>query len=295
LRETSGCAKLIINGDDFGLSVGVNHGIIHLYREGRLTSTSLMVNEAASDQAIEFALRNPGLGVGLHLNLTTGCPTLPAGEVRTLVDGDGSFLPPSRLAMGVMTGRVKQGEIRDELAAQIELCNGVGLRLSHLDSHYHIHAIPIIGRIVGDLAGRYGIGRIRTPRVTAVLVPHIVARIGVLASKSACQGPEGGNGQGPSTWEPMELRRESFRTTRYLLYLRWWLGDRALDDLHRTLKALRGCPIEISSHPGFMDEGLVTSDDYVEGRLEELRLLDSPGFRDMLDDLGFALANFTDL
>lgn len=36
--------KLIVNGDDFGLSPGVNRGIIESYLNGILTSTTLMVN-----------------------------------------------------------------------------------------------------------------------------------------------------------------------------------------------------------------------------------------------------------
>ena len=42
--------RLIVNADDFGLSAGVNEGILRAHRDGIVTSTSLMVR-----QPIEFA------------------------------------------------------------------------------------------------------------------------------------------------------------------------------------------------------------------------------------------------
>ena len=36
--------RLIINADDFGLSPGVNRGIVEAFREGILTSTTMLVN-----------------------------------------------------------------------------------------------------------------------------------------------------------------------------------------------------------------------------------------------------------
>ena len=47
--------SLIVNGDDFGYSREVNAGIIRAHREGILTSTSLMVAEAARDEAAALA------------------------------------------------------------------------------------------------------------------------------------------------------------------------------------------------------------------------------------------------
>lgn len=60
---------LIVNGDDFGLSPGVNRGILEAHRRGVLTSTSLMVNRAAAPAAAALARDAPELSVGLHLEL----------------------------------------------------------------------------------------------------------------------------------------------------------------------------------------------------------------------------------
>ena len=57
---------LIINGDDFGLSPGVNDGIVEAHTRGILTSTSLMVAAPAAAQAAKLARAHPALSVGLH-------------------------------------------------------------------------------------------------------------------------------------------------------------------------------------------------------------------------------------
>lgn len=288
-------AKVIINGDDFGLSPGVNRGIIHLFQNGILTSTTLMVNQPATEQAIDFALRHPRLGVGVHLNLSTGRPLLPSERVRSLVGRGGKFLPRSRLILGVFTGRVKQEEIRDELAAQIDFCTRARLQLSHLDSHCHIHAMPIIGPIVAHLGRRHGITRIRTPRLAAPLVPYIVKRGGFLVNKIGFCGMRSRKRQGNLTGQAISASWKSFETTSYLVHLGWWIRDTFPEDLYRTLATLGDCPIEIASHPGFVDEELAALSNYVDRREDEVRLLSDPQFRTMLNELGLVLSNFGDL
>jgi len=65
---------LIINGDDFGASRGINRGILQAHRDGILTSTSLLVDRPASVEAAALARAHPRLSVGLHLELDAGDP-----------------------------------------------------------------------------------------------------------------------------------------------------------------------------------------------------------------------------
>src|SRR2546430_6336748 len=60
---------LIVNADDFGASRGINRGIIEAHQRGVLTSTSLLVNAAASGEAAELSRSAPGLSVGLHADV----------------------------------------------------------------------------------------------------------------------------------------------------------------------------------------------------------------------------------
>lgn len=100
---------LIVNGDDFGLSSGVNRGILDAHRRGILTSTSLMVRREAAQQAARLARRAPALGVGLHLELEDGMD----GDPRAAVD------------------------------AQLRRFEGLmGRPPTHLDSHHDVHGDP---------------------------------------------------------------------------------------------------------------------------------------------------------
>ena len=58
--------RLIVNADDFGLSEGVDHGIVDAFSNGIVTSTSLMVRRPAARHAAELARLHTRLSVGLH-------------------------------------------------------------------------------------------------------------------------------------------------------------------------------------------------------------------------------------
>ena len=98
-REAGGRKRLIVSGDDFGLSPGTNFGIIKAHRDGILTNASLMVNGSAFAEAVELARATPGLSVGLHLVLVQGRATSAPSDIPDLVDGAGMF-PNSAPAAG---------------------------------------------------------------------------------------------------------------------------------------------------------------------------------------------------
>lgn len=59
---------LIVNADDFGYSYGINKGIIEAHKDGIVTSTSLLVDAIAVDEAKDL-LQYENLSVGLHFEL----------------------------------------------------------------------------------------------------------------------------------------------------------------------------------------------------------------------------------
>jgi predicted glycoside hydrolase/deacetylase ChbG (UPF0249 family) len=59
---------LIVNADDFGYSYSINKGIIEAHTNGIVTSTSVMVDAIASDQAKDLT-KFPDLSVGLHFEV----------------------------------------------------------------------------------------------------------------------------------------------------------------------------------------------------------------------------------
>jgi predicted glycoside hydrolase/deacetylase ChbG (UPF0249 family) len=77
---------LIVTADDFGITPGINRGILQAHREGILTSTSLMVDRAGAEEAAALGLAYPTLSIGLHLELDAVQPEhVPADLDRQLV------------------------------------------------------------------------------------------------------------------------------------------------------------------------------------------------------------------
>jgi predicted glycoside hydrolase/deacetylase ChbG (UPF0249 family) len=154
--------RLIINADDFGLCESVNKGIIETHTKGVLTSTTIMANMPAAQQAVDLAKNLPTLGVGVHLNLTAGKPLCQDNIVKLILDPQGHFaLSPGKLALAsLITGKVRTA-IETELASQIQWLIDKNIKPTHLDSHKHIHSFPTIFPIVCRLAKRFGIPAIR--------------------------------------------------------------------------------------------------------------------------------------
>jgi chitin disaccharide deacetylase len=154
----------IINGDDFGFSVGVNQAIVQAHTDGILTSTSLMVSAAQADMAIALAKQHPTLGVGLHLVLVCGRSVLPPAQIPHLVDGSGNFSNnPAQAGLKYQFSKAARRELRLEIRAQLEKFQESGLPMSHVDGHLHLHAHPVVLNILIDLAPEFGIRVIRLP------------------------------------------------------------------------------------------------------------------------------------
>lgn len=158
-------SHLIINADDFGLTAGVNRAILELHQSGVLTSTTLMAQAAASEEAINIAQATPRLGVGCHVVLVDGDPVLPQEEIPTLVDPvTGRFHHTLGIfLLGLLTGRIRAAEMEAEATAQIALLQDAGVTLTHVDTHKHAHMFPAVLKPVLRAAANCGIHAIRNP------------------------------------------------------------------------------------------------------------------------------------
>lgn len=158
-------SRLILNADDFGLTAGVNRAVIELHRAGVLTSATLMARAAAADEAIALACATPTLGVGCHVVLVDGEPTLPAPKISTLAKpSSGRFHPTLSAFLGALfLGQIRSSEIEAETAAQIALLQSKGVKLTHIDTHKHAHMFPAVLRPVLRAAKAAGIHAVRNP------------------------------------------------------------------------------------------------------------------------------------
>ena len=160
--DSSPSIPIIITGDDFGYSEAVNRAIVQAHREGVLTSASLMVNEGASDHAVELARANPGLAVGLHLVLVLGRAALPHSEIPHITDPRGRFTDsPFRAGLSYYFSAAARREMRREMRAQFERFAATGLPFSHVDGHTHLHMHPTIFEELIGLCREFGVRRAR--------------------------------------------------------------------------------------------------------------------------------------
>src|SRR5262249_21649616 len=115
----------------------------------------------------QLARDTPSLDLGIHLTLVGEGSVLPRDAIPTLVGGDGLLHRDAGAFAGRYLRRaVSIDEVRLELEAQIAKVLEAGVKATHLDGHQHLHMLPAIRRIVGDLARKYGIRCIRYPRET---------------------------------------------------------------------------------------------------------------------------------
>ena len=275
--------QLVVNADDFGISRGVNRGIIEAHQGGLVTSASLMANLPAAEDALTRATICPDLGLGLHLTLTAGRPLSPPEQVSTLVDGNGQFLVLGTLLARLSTGKVQGDQIRRELSAQIEWALRRGVRPDHVDSHHHVHVHPRVAPIVIALAREHQIGWVRCPAESGP-TPSVLALPAKDAARTVAISTFG------LVTRALVLRA-GLRTTRHFrgIGLGMGFGEAGL------LRALGSLPpglTELMTHPGHPDEELVRLTVFAEGRDRELGALTSPAVRDAIRRRRVRLTSF---
>src|SRR5881275_751482 len=152
----------IATADDLGWTGGVNRGILDAFRRGIVTSTSLLANGSAFLEAAKAAKSAPGLGVGVHLNLSDGAPVADHESVTSLLNDKGEFAdgPESLLLKRARRGLVLD-EVEEEWDAQIQKVRDAGIRPTHLDGHKHVHLLPGLFEIALRLAKKHGIEAVR--------------------------------------------------------------------------------------------------------------------------------------
>src|SRR4051812_18888854 len=113
---------LIVNADDFGLSDGVNEGIVRAHEDGIVTSASLMVRWPAAEKAAAYGRRG-GLAMGLHVDL-----------------GEWVYSEGSWSARYEVLEEESEALVAREVEYQLERFERlVGRPPTHLDSHQHVH------------------------------------------------------------------------------------------------------------------------------------------------------------
>jgi predicted glycoside hydrolase/deacetylase ChbG (UPF0249 family) len=158
---------LIITADDFGASKNINEGIKKAADEKAITSISVLSNFSESLQDLKQISENhPDIGIGIHLNITTGKPVLGADQVPSLISATGNFYTLEDLLCKVK--HISPDELRKELKAQIIALTKHDIRIDHLSDHNGILSLynPFFD-IITELAKEFNVP-VRTPVIAGV-------------------------------------------------------------------------------------------------------------------------------
>jgi predicted glycoside hydrolase/deacetylase ChbG (UPF0249 family) len=178
--------RLIINADDFGLNPGSNRAIVECFDAGALTSASLMMGMAGTEEAIALAATRPGLGLAVHLNLTCGRPLAPAAEVPSIVDSAGRFFTRSALERRSLLMRVRPVDVLREWRDQVAMALDRGVTLTHFDSHQHVHLLPGVMPAAIEIAAAHRLP-LRLPQEKTVLIAPARMRLRKLILQARCR------------------------------------------------------------------------------------------------------------
>jgi predicted glycoside hydrolase/deacetylase ChbG (UPF0249 family) len=278
---------LIVNADDFGMSSGVSRGILQAHAGGIVTSTTALVNAPGAGDALALASRVPGVGLGLHLNLSFGQPVLPPAQVPSLVGPDGRFFSGDRLLAAMK--RFRKQDIERELRAQFAHFVGLaGRPPDHLDSHQFIACLqPAVFAAMLELAASAQVP-IRDPG-DFLDVGRLERFLQRVSAENAGTGPDFRDFVDlPDTLSALRRHLPPFRSPDVFHYQFYGSGARPEVFLD-FLGALRDGVTEVMCHPGYAD-GL--GDAYCWPREHELAILLDPHLRRAIEDHGAQLVSF---
>lgn len=265
--------RVVLCADDFGLSEGVSAGILALAEMGRISATGAMTNCSAW-QAWGARLHGvpAPLGVGLHVNLTTGrpltsCPAL-APEGR---------LPPLPALMRRLSRAPVRAEIAAEIDAQLDAFVEVFGRMpDFVDGHQHVHVLPgIRGPFLDVLAARGLAGRawIRDPSDA----PAAILRRRLFPGKALTV-------RALAVGFGAAARARGFATNAGFSGFSDFAPGTEPERLFAAAFAALGPRPVVMCHPGGVDDALRRLDPVVESRPRELDYLSSEAFRRLLDE-----------
>ena len=283
--------NLIVNADDLGWTEGVNRGIAEAHRHGIVTSASLLANGGAFASGVQLALTTPGLGVGVHLNLSDGPPAADAETVTSLVNDQGELAGgPENLLLRLARRSVALDEVEREWDAQIQKICDTGIRPTHLDGHKHVQMLPGLFEIALRLAKRHGIDAVR--------VSHEASNLRAALASGATSGSvmkQGVQARGLKLLTPdarEQAERAGIATADYFCGIAQ-TGEWRREGVLRLLEVLPEGTTELMCHPGYVDEELEKSATRLKAsRHAELAILTDTQVRNLVASQGIRLIDY---
>ncbi len=279
--------KFVLNADDFGMNDAYNRAVLEGYAGGILKSASLVANGEAFEEALTKVIPAcPDLGIGLHLNIIEGKAN--AHDLNQLTDKDGKF-NNSYIQMLIKAYNPKEKEfleqVEKEFRAQIEEVRAKDIKITHLDSHVHVHSIPPIFEIVCKLAREYGINHIRTQFEQIYFVPDIfvhlskeyllnLVKIGILDTFTLINRKT--------------LKKYGLKTNDFLIGVGYtgMMSSLTVSCGLAALKDVKDVTVEALIHPCRYEDGTI------DNHFMEFQLTKNQKLKDKIKELGFEIGNY---
>jgi len=266
--------------DDYGLSPGVDEGILALAEARRITAFScITASPRWEESARQIKQLSGSVDIGIHFTLTQLAPlgsmprTAPAGK----------FPAMNRLYMQAVTRMLDLDEISQELGRQLSaFTEATGREPDFLDGHHHVHQLPGVRDVVTRLWGKRG-----WVRNTATSPSRVIAR-GIARPRATVLAAFGAAAR--RTWRAAGIATNSD-----------FAGVRNFDEpgsyrplMVRYLQDAQS-GLLIMCHPGRADARLAEIDHVTGAREQELAYLRSEDFSADLRTAGCELARLSEL
>lgn len=154
--------RVVVNADDLGISERVNDSIFEYMGKGLVTSATILANGEAVRGASTQSKLFPQCSIGVHLNLTEFRSLTSSKELAPILDEAGCFIPGMIRKVRVDSSLARA--IYDEWTRQVETAMELGIMISHIDSHQHVHTIPGLFPVVRKLMSKFEIRKVRLSR-----------------------------------------------------------------------------------------------------------------------------------
>lgn len=266
--------RIIINADDLGMSGEVNAAIEKAITAGCISSSTIMANAPAFEDAIRIAKLYPHISFGVHLNIDEFKPLTDTSVFMKygMLDTDGAFKKEYLHNTDISFNDDLLDAIYKEWKAQVKKVIDAGVIPSHFDSHEHTHGIFELQPMYIKLLKGYCVKRTRRQPYSSML--------GMVAVKFMHLNKQVKSDIKPLSSEGLQpKKRHSFIYRRLQQFLhsyrhRRWIHDLKEEDFVMTdyfdsyqkfclcypklLKYCRIGTVELMTHPGhkgYLSEG----------------------------------------
>jgi chitin disaccharide deacetylase len=156
-----GPIRLIVRGDDMGMTHTANMAFERAFRDGILSAGGLIVPSPWFEEAARMCREHPEWPVGVHLCVNGEWqgyrwkPVLPYDQVASLVDEDGFLFPTTE---SFVAAKPDPAEVDKELRAQVERVRKRKIDIAYIDTHMDtLETSPELKEVVARIGRDYGL------------------------------------------------------------------------------------------------------------------------------------------